>query len=495
MPLVLPLNFDILREIARSSDRQTCATLIRSCRFFYQEAAKCVLHDPVTLRNDSDVRKLVRFLEPDHYARARYVRTLRLDVTQTLSPKDLHALEDTIAQMTQLEHLLIDEGEEFLESFPSLGNALANLTTLRQLHVWYAGSLTCNFLKATKSNLVSISLGWMGSDEDWFAEQDMDDEEWSTLHPVPLLAKWCSSLEELNCECWYTASKLPTFTDVYPSMRCLKVERDDFPLSAPYIRAYPNLARLSVSTDHVEDLKYPEDRQRLHEHRIRNIRDQEAEDGPGTWQHLEEYVGSLADLYLLGLTCHIPRVMFSAEMSDLDLELLSAVLACANPKHLNVEGDGALLAHSSHSLPVILREPDLSRLESLVLRIHIRQEHEELDVGAALDALGSALAQLPLRRLRLCIVSCLDPTPSGFCMSRRQRELIIQQAPFAHAESTLRDWDVDAFMHGLRDALPSLTDAKVDILGPRGSNRRRQIVTEHAHHFIMSGDPALYEFR
>ncbi|RPD71414.1 hypothetical protein L226DRAFT_537982, partial [Lentinus tigrinus ALCF2SS1-7] len=248
MPRGLALNFDILRKIAWSSDRQTCATLIRSCRFFYQEAAKSILHDPVNLSNDSDMVKLLRFLQPDHYARARYVRTLRLNVTWRLPRQDQRALEDIIAQMTQLEHLRIDRGEDFLKSSPSLGNALANLTSLRQLDVWYAGSLTCNFFKAMKSDLVLISLHWIDSKEDWFAEQGMDDEKWSPIHPVPLLAKWCSSLEELNCKRWYTASKLTTSTVVYPSMHCLKIEHDDFPLAAPYIRAYPNLARLSIST-------------------------------------------------------------------------------------------------------------------------------------------------------------------------------------------------------------------------------------------------------
>ncbi|TFK93197.1 hypothetical protein K466DRAFT_581151, partial [Polyporus arcularius HHB13444] len=74
------------------------------------------------------------------------------------------------------------------------------------------------------------------------------------MGPVPLLARWRSTLEELNCENRFTASDLPVFTDVYPNM--LTIERDDLPLVAPYICAYPSL---SVQSDHVEDIYYPGD--------------------------------------------------------------------------------------------------------------------------------------------------------------------------------------------------------------------------------------------
>ncbi|KAI0697296.1 hypothetical protein C8T65DRAFT_832513 [Cerioporus squamosus] len=506
MSVVLPVNLDILREIAWSSDRQTCATLIRSCRFFYQEAAKRVLHDPVDICSKRDVRQFVRFLGPQPRARARYVRELHLGMPH-LSAKRIRDLEDCISHMTRLVCLSFDAGEDFLESFPSLGDALAELTSLRRLRVHYAGSLTCDFLEALKSDLVSISLNWSGSDETWFAEQGMDDEEWATFHPVPLLAKWCASLEELKCENWYTASELPVFTDVYPNMRRLAIERDDYPLVAPYISAYPNLARLSVHTDHVDEIEYPEDVKRLRQHRALNIRSQKALDGPGTWQHLEEYVGSLVDLYLLGLTCHISRVGFSTKMEDCHLEMLSAVLSYAQPTHLNVAGDTALLGHPTHSLPVILSGSAASRLESLVLKIDLLEEDTPLNAVDALNELASALKTLPLRRLRLRVFdhsAHRDPTVQLWSVESdsddSDSDSDDSEAP-PHMRGTLRDLDIDTFKDGLTAELPLLTDAVVEFAFFRGIDRRRTIVPRHVH---LPGacearpgayDPHLYEIR
>ncbi|TFK82507.1 hypothetical protein K466DRAFT_655684 [Polyporus arcularius HHB13444] len=501
MASTLPLNLDILRQIAWSSDRQTCAALIQSCRFFYQEAAKRVLHDFVNLSYPRDVGKFVRFLGPQPHARARHVRELRIGVSR-LSLKDLRALEGSIAQMDRLESLWIDEGEELFEFCPSLLETLAGLTSLRRLRVCSAGELTWIFLKALKSDLISISLNWMGSDENWFAEQGLDDDDWAVFHPVPVLAKWRSTLEELTCESWFTASDLPVFTDVYPNMRRLTIERDDFPLVAPYIRAYPNLACLSVQTDHVEDIRYPEDVERLHQHRALNIGSQQAVGGPGTWQHLGEYVGSLVDLYLLGPICHISRIAFTTQMTDRHLELLSAVLSCAQPRHLKLEGDVSLLGHSTHSLPTILLGPASSRLESLVLNVDLKTEGTPLDAGAALTALASTLAKLPLCRLRLRVFQHHSRPPQRWpgdfsesddseSESESAQTRAARNDTRAHVQDTPQDseLDIDAFM----SVLPSLTDAVVEFTSTRKSgHRERTIVPERAD--LPGGcDPRMFE--
>ncbi|RDX49788.1 hypothetical protein OH76DRAFT_512261 [Lentinus brumalis] len=152
MPLVVQLNFDILREIAWSSDRQTSAARIRSCRIFYQEAAKRILRDLVRLYLQHGVDTFVRSLGPQPHGRARYVRELRIGVSQ-LSLKGLRTLAGCIAQMNRLQTLWIHEGEELFEFCPSLGETLAGLTSLRRPRIYFAGELTCNSLKALNSDL------------------------------------------------------------------------------------------------------------------------------------------------------------------------------------------------------------------------------------------------------------------------------------------------------------------------------------------------------
>ncbi|RDX49774.1 hypothetical protein OH76DRAFT_511920 [Lentinus brumalis] len=492
MPSTVTLDLDVLRQIIWSSDRQTCAALILLCRFFYEEAAKRILHDPVIFSYHRDVWTFVRFLGPQPQARARYVRELHFSLTR-LSLQAMHALEGPISHMDRLESLVIDQGDDFLDFCPSLGEALAGLTSLRRLRIYFAAELTCNFLKALQSDLVSMSLDWTYCDDSWFTEHSMADEDWAAFHPVPLLAKWHSTLEELHCENWHNTSQLPVFTDVYPNMRRLTIDFDKLPLVTPYIRAYPNLSRLSAQTNHDENIKYPEDADLIRQHRALNIASQEAVGGPGTWRCLGEYVGCFADLYLLGLTCRISRIALTTQMTDLHLELLSTVLSYAQPKHLKLEGDVSLLGHSTHSLPAILRGPASSRLESLVLKVDLETNETSLDVGAALNALASALAKRSLRRLRLRVVA-KDPRPKPRLPAyflAHESELETTQAPRTGADIkyALQELNIDAFMGGI----PSLTDAIVEFRSPRRSgDRQRKIVPEHPE-LPGAHDPHMYE--
>ncbi|RDX49789.1 hypothetical protein OH76DRAFT_1403381 [Lentinus brumalis] len=497
------LNIDILREIAWLSDRRTCAALVSTCRFFYQEAAKCLLHYPVRLRDyfGRDVGTFVHFLGPDSRKRASYVRDLRLQGCYHVSPETVSAFQRVVSQMTGLQCLVIED--EVLCYIPSLTDTLADLTSLRRLQIIGAGERTCDFLTYLQSNIISLSVDWDDDDGNWFRSQGMGEEEWADYHPVPLLAKWSSSLEELTCEAWDTASTLPKFTEVYPRMRRLVINGANSPLVAPYIRAYPNLASLSVQLSSVLDFHLPayEERSR---HRALNICSQEAVDGPGTWQNLEEYIGSLADLYLLGLTCRIPRVVLLKYLSKRDLEPLSAVLTYAQPTHLKLEGDGALLGHPTHSLQIILREAGLSQLESLVVAIDLYRAQKELDVGAELNMLAAVLIQLPLRRLRLRVSGYglgapddpwddIEDDPNAILRHLHNPPALSSSGP-CRGESTFLDLDIDVFFQELTDACPSLGDVVVELLAD-DNYRCRQVIPEDAGGIRGEHQTLLYEFR
>ncbi|RPD56440.1 hypothetical protein L227DRAFT_656270 [Lentinus tigrinus ALCF2SS1-6] len=493
--IVLPFPHDVLPEIAFWAPRDTCASLMLTCRFLYREAAKSALYQDAYLSGDAQIAKFLRFLYAEGHSRLRYVHSLQLRL-YSISEETFQKLLSSVEQMIYLESLDIGEGEETLQLYPLLENVIVKRPSLRHLRISGVGWLSITLLDRLTCNLTSLDLDWSGSDES-FLHEEVHLDLWRNYHPVPFLSKWRHSLRELRCSNWYTPhfeADDPGFTAVYPKMRSLTIVRDTFPDPLPYICAYPNLTHLSVETDHVEDLEHHLG-EYLHERRKVNLARQLDEKGPGTWQHLEEFRGYLQDLYLLGLTCRIERIGIDNELNTRHgtLELLYDVLLYAQPRHLRVVGDGTLLVHphpDGRSLPSILPPPRGSLLESLAMKVVLYGSDAEYDIVSGLDALACTLPLLPLRRLRLFV-------NSNFINPMRGRRPGVSQPdpplPYNTAERSLAEFDVDAFMGRLTDAIPSLTDAIVVVQGPRGGERKWEIEPEGGRYLAPGLDRALFE--
>ena len=375
------LNFDILREVALCSDRATCAALVRCCRSLYHEAAKVILSERVVLDTEECVAGFLEFLNADDKSRFRYVRDVCLDIDLSYPLEDdetMGCLVDGIARMTRLERLELPYGEDLLDEHPVVADVIAKATSLRFLHIKQVGPLVCSLLESMQSNLTSVRLDWTSDTED-FLETQVELEDLAEYHPVPFLAKWSSTLEELVCESWKTSLDVPTFTQVYPNLRLLKLKGDNFPLVVPYTRAYPNLKQLHFETDGGDNLGHHSHMDDVRAHRELNIAAQLASGGPGTWQCLQECSGNLVDLYLLGLTCPVLTLRLSGCIEARHLFMLGSVLSYAQPRHLVIEGDGALLLHPKRGLPVLLRRSAAARLETLSVKIILNQEDNEFD--------------------------------------------------------------------------------------------------------------------
>ncbi|TFK91057.1 hypothetical protein K466DRAFT_651222 [Polyporus arcularius HHB13444] len=507
------LNWDALREVAVCADRSTCATLMLSCRFFYHEAAKSILFNNIRLLGEKDVLRFLQFLQADNGSRFQYARHLTLCSLYGLKAHTAASLIRSMDRMPQLERLSIESGDSELRLYPALADVIAKFTHLRHLDITYAGHVTCALLKSMQSALVSISLNWCDYPRSFF-EAKVGRDLLANYHPVLLLARWAPTLEELSCHSWRTGMKVPVFPHVYPRLRVLQIEKDDLPLIAPFIRAFPNLRQLDFRTDrqHADDYDDCEEHAlpaEIRQHRQRNIASQLAPNGPGTWQHLENLVGGVADLYLLGLTSQVSAIRLYTEFNAAGLGLLSVVLSYARPLHLKIKGNGALLTHPLRSLAKILHEPWAARLESLSVELHLGEQDGDVDIPSLLHALACTLSQLTMRRLRLNLITTwLDPTPDppddfetwmatethGWPEPRPP-----SPAPLTPAEVMLQSFDVDAFVRTLGDATPSLQDAVVQVVGPRSSGRRVAVIAKSKIYVDadmdadMSEDPLSYD--
>nr|VWO98448.1 Histone acetyltransferase type B catalytic subunit (EC [Ganoderma boninense] len=298
----------------------------------------------------------------------------------------------------------------------------------------------------------------------------LDSDQWLQYHPTKLLAHFAETLEELYCMAWYTNQEAVYPVTVYPKMRKLAIELHDLPLRIDsFIRAFPNLTDLYVTTEYHGEL-YSEDIEVSHSqnvaHQLGNVA------SCGTWAHLERFHGRLFDLYALGLTCHISRVVIVSALEDgPHTDMLRKMLRYAKPSHLKLEGiTGAMLGGASRGFISMLRHASASNLVNLNVDICFRKDDREKDLTGTMEDLFSALSRLPLKFLKLRFYTHdLDPTPMPPSQFRRQlcalRGLpeppVPVPAPLTAAELSLLALDMDALVTRTFASLTELEAARV----------------------------------
>ncbi|RDX49795.1 hypothetical protein OH76DRAFT_1482890 [Lentinus brumalis] len=455
------LNDDILREIAFHASRPTCLTLMRTCKFLYSEGAKAALRHPVTLTHYMGMFRFLHFLHAGD--RFRYVRELRICFV-TMDQAGLSELEESIRLMTGLEALLFDldpeknhYAEDVLGYFPPLVDAISRIPHLRRISIKGAGPCAKELMRRLQYNsLESVLLNW-DFGRHWARGRPpfVGSDPWPSLHPVPFLAKWTSTLQELTCEHWYNSRVLPVFPHVYPNMRRLTIRNDcRYPRLAPLIRAYPNLAYLDVNTfgDTAYHLPDPE----AEEARSVNVSSQHAADAPGPWRRLAEVVGPIVELYALGLQAPVGLLRVPGfGIGDRNLDYFSTVFRDLQPRGIQFAAEGELFLPQFVEL---VRGPGASFLENIDLRVILHRNQADKDFAAVLDDLASGLARLPLRRLHIRLVANELKPPSDTPLLTGELH-----TPLTPAERSLDDFDVDAYVRRLASVVESLTEAVVEI--------------------------------
>ncbi|KAI0762202.1 hypothetical protein C8Q74DRAFT_1371295 [Fomes fomentarius] len=395
------LPWDTLREIAFICPQRTgtCATLMRTCTFFYHEAAASILAQEIRLYGEPRTVGFLKFLHAGKKPRYPCVRRLdlRYNYSRALSPDSAKALADAIALMTGLVGLRIRSGEYTMRHWPAVGDAVSSLPSLRHIVIEDGGPGAWQILLSLHSTkLKSVKLD--------IYDGRSERTSWLSSHPVQLFGRWTSTLTKLE----YSSPRLPApqytppiHQEVYPMMRTLLICHDGHMDPVPYIRAFPNLAHLRVQcTSHIYGSVYKA--------RTSNIRSQRelqllgpAPQHPG-WQKLIQFNGTFSNLYALALNCHISHIQLAQYMDDTNLPLLSTVLADAQPLHLNINWFTGGLDHSTNILPPILLTQGASRLESLVISCKIDRCTAHEDVASALLTLNVFDFSLPLLRLLRC---------------------------------------------------------------------------------------------
>lgn len=377
------LNDDILMEVLRACPRSDCSRFMRTSRFFYMHGFKTLLSDTVDLATEEDVSRFFSYLSKPEGARFQSVRSLHFDLSVDLKEEAARALTVALPSLSNLDELSISCVEDFLSSDAGLSDALAMLTSIRNIRLSYIGPLALKMLQSLRSKLVSATLGFdsnFNEDEGFFDLLPL--EEWPTYHPTVLLAHSQSTLEVLVSYRWDTDPDIiPRPTIVYPKMYRLHLERPLLPLSVSLIRAYPNLAQLLLfdsvprhsSSNHL----------RYSDRRSLNISQQEV--SGTTWEELGKYRGTLVDLYMLGLTCPIAEVDLLDWQGEA-LYMLDPVLFDARPRRLTLKQRSWELEDSGADPFAVFRGRGGTRLEFLHVAFGVGHYERagDFDVAAAL---------------------------------------------------------------------------------------------------------------
>ncbi|KAI0708032.1 hypothetical protein C8Q76DRAFT_800311 [Earliella scabrosa] len=461
------LDDDILLLVVSFASPSSCATLMRTSKFFYREVPTFILRQSICLPSSYDVEKLVRFIAPEGFSRCRHVRELVLKL-EHISYDVGRELARCVRRMEQLHVLCIVHGEPLLADCPDLCDAVAGLTSLRQLDISHVGLLSCGLLKAAPPGLVSIFLDWPHG---LFGGSVNGGVDWNQYHPIPLLSKWASTLEELGCNYWYTSRDPPSFTEVYPKLRNLAVgglERQ--PFIAPLVKAYPNVTHLGAihplegSSVFSSSMTAQRSHSGAHEQGLSN------NGTAAIWKHLQEYTGGLTYLNSLGLTYRIPRLYLFTYVREFHFHMLAEVISRTQPERLRVAGGDSLLIHPTRNIAALLLEAGASHLQTLILDISLEDDALKMDIPMALEDLASSLDQLPLRHLKLSVhVAELN------IYVERQRAIqhhlwrLWQGLPSPPpdipvvVQPSLASLDVNVFARRLVDANPALNDVVVKV--------------------------------
>ncbi|EIW57314.1 uncharacterized protein TRAVEDRAFT_48355 [Trametes versicolor FP-101664 SS1] len=474
------LNYDILLEVMKMCERPDCSRFMRTCRFFHTHGFEALLSHDISTSTEEDLTRVLAFLRKDPDKRFKFVRSMQFDFPELTDTATLE-LADALRRMVNLTALSIQYSEDIIlsEPEPALFDAIAALTSLRELDLHYAGEHSIRLLQSLRSELVEVNVHILDMTDCTCFFDTVPADDRPLYHPAVLLQHSRSTLQELFTYEWYMdADTPPDPTLVYPQMWRLDLERSLFPCTLPLINAYPNLTHLCFHTGESEHQQYLQSKIEAYDTRhALNVSQQQA--SVRTWESLHEYSGSLVDLYLLGLTCPINRVYLHS-MPTVLRHMLPTVLAYARPRDLTLQ-NWPMQLRDNHPAEVFaaLRGEGVSRLEAFCIEARLEQDDGAVDIAAVLEGLRASLLSAPLQELRMNIgmqPDCESVAARAQWHPRDPPPDREESPSMCLAERSAEDFDLEGCLRQFMEDVPTLRRANIELNGPKDRWRFATIV-------------------
>ncbi|TFK84345.1 hypothetical protein K466DRAFT_602070 [Polyporus arcularius HHB13444] len=453
------LPIDVLLIIMEVSLRHTSSRMMRTCRILYRAGARMLIGTGVSLRTSEEAISFLRFMRADPDRRFLHLRSLKIS-RGNFSRSGVHALRGLLCHRSlALETLTLLDAEAVLLSDnthplspPTLFTAIASLQSLKNLAIDGCDAIALSLLRYMVAPLQTASLG-LGLYTSWSSSTNADDR-----NPILLLTKSSDSLRELRGSYFDCNPAIIKFDVVYPAVRLINASYTSswMPSTLAYIHAFPNLEHLfltSTSNRFEGNGNDPNTVPHLFSNRECNIHDQENYDV--TWEHLQEVAGSVIDLFVLGLVCHVPTVRVLDDISERMCRFLHDVIADMKPESLVVTVAGSSLFAAGGPMDGVLRQPAAQQLRHLELELCFAPREWDVKLEDILDNISATFLSvgIPLHSLVLTLNYGLLITPHGPPGSTFERACPL--------EKELVSMDCARAEQLLSDAIPSLQDVSI----------------------------------
>ncbi|PIL22877.1 hypothetical protein GSI_15573 [Ganoderma sinense ZZ0214-1] len=462
-PTILELwNVDVMHIIMSYADRRVVSNLMQTCSALNYAGTKYLLADGLALRSEYGLVSFLCFL----YARGfpgECVRRLTplnkvtIDFhkpTENIPPALEFLFEIFALAAFNLTSLTIGEAEALLASHPSLGTAMAKLTTLKTIDFLQTGQHCATLLRTLRSSLVTVNIHFdLDSGE---PENEVPAE--SDMNPILLLEGSKSTLESLRASFAVSSPDGPC----YPNVAHLELSYTVLPYIEDYIRAFPNLQ--SLASFYCAGFQ---DALTWHSRREMAMQYQAVH---GTWRSLQHYEGSMLVLWVWGLTCNIRSVRLSFEhwqQLGVDPNFLEDIILDVRPSDLALRLPGASWLLDDDVRTVLSKEGRLQALEIYVL-FHMNEADDTVSVQHILDLLVDVVRTSSMLKFKLI----LDSTWMRVFRDRVERD-DEKKLPLMPFEVYLQDMDVDAYADTLLARAPSLKEVHVSVVEHRDKCTRQ----------------------
>lgn len=385
------LPTDLLLMIMEISPRSAISKTMRTCRTLYHSGARLLIANGVSISTSEEAISFLRFMLADVDARFPHLHSLELS-RGNFARAGVHALRGLLNHnYLALKTLILLDAEAILSSEsaktnisssqPSLFMALANLQSLKNLTIDGCDVTALSLLRLMSACLETVTLN-LGMYTSWSSIISPDDR-----NPIPLLIQSSQTLREIRGSYFDSNPVTIKFDVVYPSVRLISASYASMwmPATLAYIHAFPNLESLSLTSDSHRfegNGADPNSVPHLFSNRECNMHDQE--NYGVTWEHLQEVSGSVVDLFVLGLICHVPTVRVLDDISERMCRFLHDVIADTKPQALVVTVAGSALFAPGGSMNVVLRQPAAQYLRNLELELCFAPQESDASLDAIL---------------------------------------------------------------------------------------------------------------
>ncbi|KAI0769847.1 hypothetical protein C8Q74DRAFT_1369101 [Fomes fomentarius] len=455
----------------------TVSDVMKTCRVLNHEGTRYLLQSGVRFHSGAQVLSFLTFIFPklggdvaETIARMRWIKYMSIDLFPPPSEIAARALRfffqvASTGATLNFTRLHIHHAEKLLSTDEEMKDAIAGLQTIQELVITGAGERTFKLLCGLQSSLTNAEIV---ADADASRNVPVEDRD-----ARQFLSRSMGRLETLSLSSSIVCSlEGPS----YYAVRMLFLRDIEFPVTGHYTSAFPFLSLLSVEDCSVS---YATDEQ-IDAHREENILSQTQH---GSWRFLTSCNGPLFDMYILGLTCHVPDVELRQAHNELNPDILHAVelnrvmlhavVADTRPVNLALSTDDAEFFLGG-DFETFADLPEVRALQSLHLRFLPNLPRvSHLDMWEIMECILQVVSTLPVSAFRLAVDCSVwddedDDSESNSSEGSEstssegwQTSRTIAQSP---VEVFSRTWDANAFVDRLMNLSDYLQTVKVILL-------------------------------